>query len=254
MGLLVTDWGDWGHYNLQGNSWLSYAWAAQESWSGSTDAKRFDRAFSARLFGDTSGRAARIYRRLGAVHDPGFQVFNGSALQYLFFDDLESSYFVSRCKPGALRRCERALERVRSQIEGAREDFAKEGTTWEELSYAADASLHSVHKGLVGLRYNEWRRDPEGSKARERSALAKALAKLADEQKRLGRRLQKLWLARSRPSNLELTTRRLERSLQALRKAARAVEANRPPPPPPAVEALTLRDVANEVRRSLRPE
>jgi len=254
MGLLVTDWGDWGHYNLQGNSWLAYAWSAQESWSGTPDRKRFDRAFSARLFGDGSGRAARLYRTLGTIHEPGFEVFNGSALQYLFFDDLERSYFVSRCKPAALDRCERALEGVRSRLDDAREAFTREALTWEELSYAADASLFAVRKGRAGLRYNDWRQQPDAMKARERKALGRGLAELARQQKSLGQRLEKLWLARSRPSNFELTGRRLKRSRQALGKAARALEANRPPPPAPPVEALTLKEVANQVRRSLRPD
>ncbi|MBW2273583.1 MAG: family 20 glycosylhydrolase [Deltaproteobacteria bacterium] len=255
MGLLVTDWGDWGHYNLQGNSWLAYAWSAQESWSGTpSDTRSFDRAFSARLFGDTSGRAARLYRALGAIHEPGFGVFNGSALQYLFFDDLERSYFVARCTPRALHRCERALERVRSQIDGAREAFTREFLTWEELSYAADASLFAVRKGRAGLRYNDWRSHPEDAKAGERKTLARELTDLARQQKDLGRRLERLWLARSRPSNFELTKRRLQRSRQALAKAARALEANRPPPPLPPVEPLALSEVANQVRHSLRPK
>ena len=85
----MTDWGDHGHYNLLGNSWLGYALAAQHAWSGAADPKRFDRAFGRLLFGDASGRAGRIYRRLGAIHDPGFRAFNGSPLMFLFFDDLE---------------------------------------------------------------------------------------------------------------------------------------------------------------------
>ena len=40
QGLLVTDWGDFGHYNLQGNSWFGYAWAAQQAWSGAAEPRR----------------------------------------------------------------------------------------------------------------------------------------------------------------------------------------------------------------------
>ena len=44
--LLVTDWGDFGHYNLLGNSCFGYAWAAQQAWSGDVPPARFDRAFA----------------------------------------------------------------------------------------------------------------------------------------------------------------------------------------------------------------
>ena len=106
-GLLNTDWGDGGHYNLQGNSWLAYAWGAQQAWSGDCETRSFERAFSRQVFGDARGEVARLYRELGAVHEPGFHIPNGSALQYLFFDDVETSVFVSAAKRPALARCRR---------------------------------------------------------------------------------------------------------------------------------------------------
>jgi hypothetical protein len=67
----------------------------------------------------------------------------------------------------------------------------------------------------------------------------------------LGRRLRRLWLARSRPSNFEITKRRLERSVRSLRRAARALAHNRPPPPPPKHPGLDVGDVMRAVYRSL---
>ena len=231
LGLLVTDWGDFGHYNLQGNSWFGYAWAAEQAWGGNgTD---FDRAFSRAIFGDTSGTVARLYRELGAVHDAGFAVFNGSPLQFLFFDDVEEGFFVQGARRAALDRAERRLARVRARIEAARDRFRRESLTWRELLYAADASLFAVHKARAGGEYLAWRRRPNRFDGRARRKLARRLRGLADAQRALGRRLQRLWLARSRPSNLELTLGRLRRSARSLAAAARALEANRPPPPPP---------------------
>jgi hypothetical protein len=111
-GLLLTDWGDFGHYNLQGYSWFGYAWAAEQAWSGAAEPRTFDRAFARRLFGDASGETARLYRELGAIHEAGFTVFNGSPLQFLYFDDLEAAYFVEALPPRGAE-LERAAARRR---------------------------------------------------------------------------------------------------------------------------------------------
>jgi len=251
-GLLVTDWGDFGHYNLQGNSWLAVAWAAQQAWSGDAAARDFDRAFGRVLFGEERGRAARAYRELGAVHEAGFRVFNASPLQHLFFDDLGRGFFAEGARPAALRRSRRRLERARERLLAARAAFGRDGQTFEELVYAADASLLAVRKGAAGHAYLRWRRRPGSLAAGERRRLVRALARLAGEQADLRRRLRRLWLARSRPSNLAMTERRIARSVRSLRRAARALERNRPPPPPPPHPGFSAGTVLREVVSSTR--
>jgi len=250
-GLLVTDWGDFGHYNLLGNSLFAYAWAAQQAWSGDVPADRFDRAFSRRLFGDTSSAAARLYRALGAIHDPGFAIFNGSALQYLYFDDVERGYFVSGARPAPLRRCERALRRVLARLDGAERALAADPLTRDELRYAARASLLAVRKTQEARRYHDWRRGQGAKTARERRALAARLRELADEQAELAREFRRLWLARSRPSNIEMTLSRVQRSVRSLRAAASRLARNRPSPPPPPHVGFRREDVIAELRRGV---
>ena len=222
LGLINTDWGDFGHYNLLGNSWFGYAYGAQQSWSGDEDPAVFDRAFGERLFSEPGrrGRIARLYRELGALHDAGFEVFNGSPFQYLFFDDLEQSYFISASKKNALERSRKKLARARTNIDRAQDCFEAEKTTWRELLYAADASLLAVDKALAARRYNDWRRRPRSLNARERKRLATQLRALAKSQAALLVRLRNLWLERSAPSNLEMNERRIERSIKSLRGAA----------------------------------
>jgi len=238
-GLLVTDWGDFGHYNLLGNSWLPYAWAAQQAWSGDEAPARFDRAFSRLVFGDASGESARFYRELGAVHDAGFEIFNGSALQFLFFDDLDRAYFVRGAKPAVLRKSRARLERTRKRLAAAAARFAGDPVAHGELLYAADASIHALRKALAGLDYVAWRERPAKLDAKARRRLASECTQLAKEERVLLARLRTLWLARSRPSNFELTSRRLQRSTASLVRAARALTANRAPPAPPAHEGFS---------------
>jgi hexosaminidase len=171
-GLLMTDWGDFGHYNLLGASWLGYAWAAQQAWSGDAEPRAFDRAFGRVLFDDPSGEAARLYRELGALHDAGFTIFNGSPLQFLFFDDLDEAWFVRGIEPKAAGRTLGRLERVQARLAGAADRFGADALTHAELSWAADASVHALRRGLAGRRWIAWRERPAGLDARGRRALA----------------------------------------------------------------------------------
>ena len=250
-GLLVTDWGDHGHYNALGASFLGYAWAAQQAWSGDVDPAAFDRAFGRVLFGDASGEAARLYRALGALHDPGFQIFNGSPLQYLFFDDLDEAWFVRGVEPRAARRTLAGLERVARRLDRARPRFGADAQTHAELVWAAEASAHALRRALAGRRWVAWRERPASLDARARRALARELDALAAEHQRLGARLRRLWLARSRPSNYEITGRRLARAIASTRRAARALRANRPPAPPAPHEGFTLGAVFRHLKASL---
>jgi hypothetical protein len=254
QGLLVTDWGDFGHYNLLGNSLFAFAWAAEQAWGARADAARFDRAFSRHLFSDPGGEVARLYRALGAIHDPGFAIFNGSALQYLYFDDVERSLFVEAAKPAALRRCESALVRVLRRMRRAGERLSSDPATAAELEFAAEASLLAVRKAREVQRYNAWRRGRAVTTARERRTLARRLTGLADEQAALGRRFRRLWGARSAPSNIEMTLRRLSRSIRSLRAAARRLERNRPSAPPPEHRGFEPKDILGELRRALPPK
>ena len=250
-GLLMTDWGDGGHYNLLGNSWLGYAWAAQQAWSGEPPPACFDRAFGRVLFGDGSGEAARLYRDLGALHDAGFPVFNASPLQFLFFDDLDEAWFVRGVEPRVARRTLARLERVQARLAGAADRFGADTQTHQELCYAADASLLALRRALAGERWIAWRERPDRLDARERRALARELTTLANEQRRLMKRLRRLWRARSRPSNFELTGRRIARSIASTTRAARALERNRPPAPPAPHEGFTMGAVFRHLKESL---
>ncbi len=252
VGLVNTDWGDFGHYNLLGNSWFAYAFGAQQSWSGDPDPRSFDRAFSSLLFGETGrrGEVGRLYRELGAIHETGIDVVNGSAIQYLFFDDLEQSYFIAACKKGALERSRKKLLRVRARIDKAKDCFREEKGTWRELLYAADASQLAVDKALTAQRYNAWRREPDSLTARERKRLAQQLRELAKIQGTLLTRLRKLWLARSAVSNFDMTERRVRRSIKSMRTAASRLIQNKPPDPPEP-SSINLAGVLAAVRRSI---
>lgn len=233
-GLLTTDWGDGGHYNLLGNSWFGFAWGAQQAWSGDVPNRTFDGAFSRVFFGDTTGKIARVYRTLGSLHGAGFKVFNASPLQSLYFDDVGPAKFTSRAKAKTLKKTEARLQRVRTVLEDLENRFVREKGTHRELVYAADASILAVRKAAAGLEYLRWRRRPASFTRSERRSLSQRMAALATEQRSLGRTLWRLWRERNHPSNFEIVKGKLRASIGSLRRAARHLVTNRPPPAPPS--------------------
>lgn len=252
-GLLNTDWGDFGHYNTLGASLYAYAQGAQNAWSGAADAAHFDRAFGRELFGDDSPTYARLYRRLGGVHDAGFRIFNGSALQYLYFDGVDRSFFHQHADRAALQRSARRIAPVLRDVERMAERPAPGdlgGLARFELAWAAHATALAIEKSLAALDYCAWRTNPKSLTATARRALARRLADLAEQQQAQAEMLQALWLASSEISEFERTASRLRCSIADLEAAARHLRANRPPAPP-ATSSIGMLDVYNEMRARL---
>ena len=196
-GFINTDWGDNGHYNLLGNSLFTFAWGAQASWGTSdVDPRAFDRAFSMQLYDDPSGVPGKIYRRLGKLHQTGFDHFNNSPLKSVYFDDVIDGTFMPQVKPKVLERTLVKLLKVRDVFARNKERFAPRPIAREELRFAIDASIFAAEKGL----------------RRRRSKT------LAREQRRLMARHRELWLARNRPSNFEHTEKLYQTSIRSLER------------------------------------
>ena len=89
IGMLLTDWGDGGHYQPLGHSWYTYVFGAEMAWAGDrTPTDTFDQAFGALFLGDTSGRAVAAIRRLGrAVEQPGLGFPNRSDTVYALYEE-----------------------------------------------------------------------------------------------------------------------------------------------------------------------
>ncbi|MDQ4100357.1 MAG: family 20 glycosylhydrolase, partial [Chloroflexota bacterium] len=70
-GMLMTDWGDNGHFQMLSYSWYPFLWAAECAWTGAeTSIDRFDDAFGRLFLRDASGRQVAALRALGRVIGP----------------------------------------------------------------------------------------------------------------------------------------------------------------------------------------
>ena len=74
VGLLNTDWGDFGHVNLLGCSYHGLALGAAAAWNckAAMDLDSFDRTFSAVEFGDRSNRIVKAWRAESAAAVAGY--------------------------------------------------------------------------------------------------------------------------------------------------------------------------------------
>ena len=221
-GLVNTDWGDGGHGNLLGNSLYPIAWGAQVSWgSAHGDMASFDRAFGQRLFRDRTGTVGKLYRSLGKEHRTGFDHFNNSPLKSLYYDDLDEAKFSAKVRPRVLTATLQRLRRIQRSFTDQAKRFERRPEARDEFSFAIDASMVAARKGLAGHRFAKWRDESLPLNASAKRALARELRLLATEQSMLEKRLQKLWLARNRPSNFEITAEMYRKSVLSLRRAAR---------------------------------
>lgn len=249
-GFLNTDWGDFGHYNSLGASLQSYAWGAQQSWSGAIPAREFDRLLGREIFGHDSPAFGRLYRKLGAIHDAGFPVANGSPLQYLYFDGLDRSFFLRHADRKALERSAKKADAALREVGKLclrPSDASFIGIARQEIAWAAEATALAIQKSLVALEYNAWRAEPKRFSARERRALAARLDRVAQTQAEQLAELTRLWLARSEPSEFEKTRKRARKSIADLRAGAKRLRTGNAPKPP-REKTLALLDVFNEMR------
>ncbi len=70
-GMLITDWGDNGHFQHLSWSWYPFLWAAECAWSGGeTESAPFDDAFGRLFLHDVSGQQVAAIRELGHVIAP----------------------------------------------------------------------------------------------------------------------------------------------------------------------------------------
>ncbi|MFN8485382.1 MAG: glycoside hydrolase family 20 zincin-like fold domain-containing protein [Anaerolineae bacterium] len=89
VGMLNTEWGDYGHYQQPEASLYLYAFGAETAWTGgATEPADFDRHVGPLVYGDLSGRVVAAIRRLGkAMLQPAIRAHNRSDAVYAIFDD-----------------------------------------------------------------------------------------------------------------------------------------------------------------------
>lgn len=205
-GMLITDWGDLGHWQPLPVSYLGLAYGAAVAWGYEAN-RDLDvaRALDAHVFLDRAGAAGGIARDLGDVYrETGVLVKNASvlALLMLFPERPLGQGRLAGLTVEGLERAEARAAEVASRIGEARCDRDDAALIGAELLLASRLMRHGCKLGIARLRA------PEGAvasiPARERRALADDLREVTAEYKRI-------WLLRNRAGGLSDSVGRLER-------------------------------------------
>lgn len=217
-GMLLTDWGDNGHMNLQGFSQYPIALGADSAWhGGAKDSPKFDRAFSKIFYGDGAGQVARLVRSLSRIESicrvPGVR-FSGPR-DFLLGDQSPRRMQAAdpEKRPSAAAARPQDLERGLAESEAARDKAAallsqaKCGTLdLEEHLYAAQTLCHGYRRARLARAIAGLTPLPKGTRAKAECS------RLAEEVRVLSEDLKRLWLERSKPSDLADNLSRLRRT------------------------------------------
>lgn len=226
-GLLNTDWGDGGHPNLLGHSFHGFAFGAEAAWSGpAEDAEDFDMRFSWALARNRSGILGRIFRALGRTN-AAFGELNYTSVPFeLYWAEFPYGEALARPTPGELSACERSARLARALIASARQAIPEERLLFDELDFAARQTLLACTKARLAraiLKISPRIEGVAGAGFGGKGLPPSLVAEVADLHRewRIQRdEFERLWLARSRRSEIEYRLRLYREREQELARLA----------------------------------
>ena len=226
-GLLNTDWGDGGHPNLLGQSFHAFAFGAQAAWSGPlSDGDDFDRRFSWALFRNHTGIVGKICRALGSTNDV-FDGAKGRSLPFsMYWAEFPDGEALALARPPELNRCERRALLARKLVSVARQILPAQRALLDELDFAARQTVLACQKARLARRVVKAVPRAAGEAAAGfggKGLPSELVAEVGDIHRdwRLHRdEFERLWLARSRRSEIEIRLRLYREREQELARLA----------------------------------
>ena len=211
-GMLVTDWGDLGHWQPLPVSTLGLAYGAAVAWG--LDANRdldLPRALDAHAFKDGAGVLGRLSHDLGDVHRAtGVTPKNASvlALLMLFPERALGEGRLAGLTVEGLEKASALAAEVTAPLASARPDRDDGALVKEEFALASDLVRHACALGLARLSA------PGGAVVAIAGAAKRALE---DDLRRILGDYRRVWLERNREGGLADSASRLEALLTLYR-------------------------------------
>jgi hypothetical protein len=206
-GMLLTDWGDYGHYLPLALSWYPYLFGASTAWTGAqTSPEEFDAAFAPLFLGQPSGSGAlQAMRRVGrAVTAPTLGLRNRSALALALFEDPLNGAVALSADTQALVEVESAAHDAVGAWAGLAGDALRQdyGFTARLIAFAASKALlaQAIRRDVASL--------PAAPSPDSLAKLDGALAALSADRDRLRAlrtEFETCWLRHARRSEIRLT-------------------------------------------------
>ena len=208
LGMLNTDWGDCGHFNLLGCSYYSYAHGAEASWAEAPLSRaEFNKVVAPVLFGAGGEQVVAAITALGNVSDyPGN---GGLTRDLLFFSPFEAEHLrlLPRDVPGKLLAAARQAGDTFHHA-GA---HSREPAALADMAWAADAIAYAARKTAFCFAVLEL---AEGTG--EVDTLLATCADLLAEHATTVTAFRERWLAGNRESEIDVTLGKLEHAAEVL--------------------------------------
>lgn len=210
IGVLNTDWGDWGHWQPYPVSFLGFAYGAALSWAYQQNVEiDICAVLDTFAFEDKAGVVGTLAYDLGNTYQQsGVPIVNGSALfwsyhlplEILSLTDLTGRFSYHRAQleavddlPGKLRATLAYIDQVMQPLDRAQMARPDAGLIADEFRLAADMLRHGAKRLLLIA----------GDAAISR-------ADLCAELEAIEARYRAVWLARNRPGGLAESVARME--------------------------------------------
>ncbi|HEY3417013.1 MAG TPA: glycoside hydrolase family 20 zincin-like fold domain-containing protein [Armatimonadota bacterium] len=147
LGVLNTDWGDFGHYNLLGNSFYSYAHGAEVGWAAEPQSRAdFDAVLGPAVFGPGGAQVVAAIRALGDASDQPAMVQGNStlAVNAIFSSPLEDP-LLRDLSDTVLQGVIATAEAAEATLDHAILD-SLEPSAVADMAWAADATAFAARK------------------------------------------------------------------------------------------------------------
>lgn len=222
QGLLNTDWGDGGHYNFMEYSWPGYLFGAEQAWNTESNQKDFNERFVRLFLCSERKELSNALTVLGDISYLGFSGLYQSVWQHLFFAPVYDPMFRKTMPVLASQsrnnRIFQALLRLDAKLgQKTLEQFAK--------VRKALAVRHAGEDPCGVLPYWIFAVDTMAHAARKLTVLAPgghdtpaARRGLKSEMSALKTRFEKLWMARNRRSEIEMTLERYKLAIRTMHR------------------------------------
>ena len=209
VGLLNTDWGDHGHFNLLAGSWHGMALGACCAWRADhPTGTEFDQAFAWQEWKRTPGIATVALRTAAALSD------SCETWRLLWMPCAMNAQEIGGMDPETLREASRQAEAAR----GVFTDMAADASTAEVGQDARELACAAEFTGLAAEKMLALRSRGSADDGATAVHLAEWTQRLGDAV----RRYEPLWLARNKPAGLEDIRRALARATTEVAACAEA--------------------------------
>lgn len=150
-GMLMTDWGDYGHFTMFENTWYLYLWAAECGWNGAqTPIEDYDVAVSRLFYHDLSGRLVAAVRALGEAIAPlDGDVRTNMVTGAMFWGDPLDRRATKVMPPERMAAIRDAAEAIFPLLDGVRDPAIRHELGFSALQLTVLAERYETFTALV---------------------------------------------------------------------------------------------------------